>query len=91
MDGIDPSLILIVAVAIGSVASFLTVRYQNGKLAREFEKRKRKYEVKLERYSVVVENLGLMHSFGDILKLTELVGNLYGRDDEAKPIERLRS
>lgn len=71
MAEIDP--VLIVSIVGGTLGSLLGAWFVNGYLAREFEKRKKKFEVKLERYTVVVENL---QSLCETLAVAKEIGNL---------------
>lgn len=86
MADIDTTQILVALIL--AVFSLSGVWVVNGHLARTFEKRKRKYEVKLDKYSVIVETFGLLALFGNVARLHMSVSKLLEISDKSESVER---
>lgn len=74
---------LLLAIVSGFIAVVVTW-IANSYLARDLEKKKKKYDVKLERYSELYENLELMRSLGHVWNLHKMIDKrIEGKDGPA--------
>lgn len=86
MADVDTTQILVALIL--AVLSLGGVWIANGHLARTFEKRKKKYEVKLEKYSVVIETFALLTHFGHVARLHMSVSKLLESNSSSESVER---